>query len=110
MVGLPSTRVARMMEAWRVAEMVHALPAEVHNPKHSSLVQQACLECLFTHTRALIEFLDVRSTKHRDDFSASDICDDWSLRISSEHREILQRYWTTASQHVMHFSTGADSK
>ena len=92
-----------MMEAWRVAEMIDALPERVYDPALPSLVQQACLECFFVHVRALIEFLQVRPRKPQD-FGAEDLVVGALRAPSGVIQQQLQAHWETASRHVMHFS------
>lgn len=104
-VNFPSTRASRILEARRVAEMVHRLPTLVYYTTLPGIVQQACLESFFTNTRALIEFLEVRGArKSAHDFFASDIAAGWSPSIDKQTQDRLEGHWDISSKHLMHFS------
>lgn len=103
-LSLPSVRVARMMEAWRVAEIVAALPRQAYEPDTSTILQQACIDAFFVNVRALVEFLGIKKSDPTKDFSAIDVAPEWVAVISLEERKRLVEYWQIASQHLMHFS------
>ena len=49
----PNYKQATQFEAWRLAEMVHRLPAVIHDPTTPELLKEAALECFFVHVRTL---------------------------------------------------------
>jgi hypothetical protein len=104
----PNYKQATQFEAWRLAEMIHLLPAAICDPNTSELLKQAALECFFTHVRTLIEFLGgVRPKDHLDrDRSAQDTLTNanWTPSLDEELKGQLDKYWVMASEHLVHFS------
>lgn len=91
------------MEAWRVAEMVNALPREVHDPTLPSLAQQACLDSFFVNVRALIEFLEIKPAAK--DFAASTVLPGWKPRVDAAEKQRLIDVWAVASHQLVHFGS-----
>lgn len=102
-VSLPSPRVSQIMEAARVAFLINVLPPLAYDPALPLIVQGACLESFFVHVRAMIEFLEVKPTGRKSDYSASTLVADWSPSTDPRNQRLVE-YWETASQHLMHFS------
>jgi hypothetical protein len=94
------------MEASRVAEMVEKLPAVSSASGVLPLLQQAGVECFFTHVRSMIEFLGIRPQSG--DRSALDILPSWSPPTENGPDAAtwtkLNGHWMTATKHVMHFT------
>ncbi len=99
--SFPSPLASLATEASRVAEMIEKLPAVCYANGVVPLLQQAGVECFFVHVRSMIEFLGVKPAAQ--DRAASDLLPNWTPPVDQPTRTRLERYWLTASQHVMHF-------
>ncbi|TYQ00852.1 UNVERIFIED_ORG: hypothetical protein FNL38_11166 [Nocardia globerula] len=93
-----------MIEAKRVAEMIHVLPALIADEGLHPIARQACVETYFTSVRGLIEFLEVKPTTKKSDFSAKSIVPDWEPSLDESTKERLLGYWKDASKHTVHFT------
>jgi hypothetical protein len=94
-------------EAARIARMVDALPDVIFAAESSETMSQAGAECFFAHIRTLIEFLEVKPTRHRNDMRARDTLGDtstWPPQLTDTLRATLRGYWKLASEHLAHFS------
>ena len=107
---VPPPWMSRVMEAYRVAEMVDCLPEEVYRPGVSMVVQAACLEMFFVHVRSLVAFLTLTHNNEAKDFTAKVVFDTFSPQMSYQPPtdpdllERLESYWVLASEQVVHFS------
>lgn len=86
-----------------MAFLINVLPPLAYDRTLPVIVQGACLESLFVHVRAMIEFLEVKPTGHTSDYSASTLVADWSPSTDPRNQRLVKN-WETASQHLMHFS------
>ncbi|WP_432793992.1 hypothetical protein [Rhodococcus ruber] len=100
----PSVRDAQMMEAHRVAEMVHWLPDLIDDARLPGLAQQACIETFYASVRGLLEFLLVHPTKQSSDYTAATILPGWSPALDAGTQARLDGYHREASRHVLHFT------
>jgi hypothetical protein len=105
--GAVSDVTAAKLEAIRIAVMIDALPELIFDPDTPELVSQACIECFFAHVRTLIEFLEVKPTRHKNDVKARDTLGEsstWAPLLTDTSKATLYEYWKLASQHLAHFS------
>ena len=101
--SFPSPAVALAQEAAKTAEMVEKIPAVCY-PGDGGIVpllQQAGVESFFVNVRSLIEFLGIKPAAR--DRAAVDLLPNWTPPVDQPTRNRLERYWLTASKHLMHF-------